>query len=85
MIDVSILRACIIEMSEHLERFSADEIAASKELLRDQEWLDRANKIMASHQEELTESVLRITSAGVFSAASQAETSMGIAHLSKNV
>lgn len=54
MSDLSILRAFVISVSEHLEKFSQDEIAVSQELSREQEWLERANKLMESYDGPLT-------------------------------
>ena len=54
MSDLSILRAFVISVSEHLEKFSQDEIAVSQELSREQEWLERANKLMESYDGSLT-------------------------------
>ena len=54
MSDLSLLRAFVISVSEHLEKFSQDEIAVSQELSREQEWLERANKLMESYDGSLT-------------------------------
>lgn len=45
MSDLSLLRAFVISVSEHLEKFSQDEIAFSQELSREQDGLERTNKM----------------------------------------
>jgi hypothetical protein len=49
---LAILRAFVVSVSENLEKFSQDEIAVSQELSREQEWLERANKLLEFHEEE---------------------------------
>ncbi len=54
---LAILRAFVISVSEHPEEFSQDEIAAYQELSREQDWLERANKLMESYNRPLSERI----------------------------